>query len=131
MGGDKLVALKTISFRANIHQWDPGESFSTADSDTPDVQSSQLAQSRDFVKGLVHNEWVRPRNDTGGTRTFTEIVTPTAGYSIGNDTTAGRLPKPTITGAESLLEHSFSGRRLTATVREITRLTLIQGMQAH
>ena len=74
MGGAKLLALKTISFKANIHQWDPGESFSTADSDTPDVKSSDLTQSRDYAKGLVRNEWVRPRNDTGGTRTFTEIV---------------------------------------------------------
>jgi len=131
MGGDKLVALKTISFRSNIHQWDPGESFSTADSDTPDVQSSQLVQSRDYVKGLVHNEWVRPRNDTGGTRTFTEIVTPAAGYSIGNDTTAGRLPKRTITGPTGLPEHTFSGRRLTATLRELARVTVIQDMKAH
>lgn len=131
MGGDKLLALKTISFKANIHQWDPGESYSTADSDTPDEKSSDLVQSRDFAKGLVRNEWVRPRNDTGGTRTFTEIVTPMAGYSIGNDTTAGRLPKRTITGASGMPEHTFSGRRLTATLRELSRFTVIQDMKAH
>jgi len=131
MGGAKLLALKTVTFKASIHQYDPGESYSTADSDTPDDGMASLVQSRDYTKGLVHNEWVRPRNDTGGTRTYTEIVTRNAGYSIGNDTTAGRLPKRTITGASGMPEHTFSGRRLTATLRELDRLSVLQDMKAH
>ena len=91
MGGEKLAALKTITLEATIKQLDPGESFSLADNETPDQGMAYLIQSRDLTKGLTHNQWMRPRADTGGVRIYTEIVTPTAGYSIGNDATAGPL----------------------------------------
>ena len=131
MGGEKLAALKTVSLEATIKQLDPGESFSLADNETPDQGMAYLIQSRDLTKGLAHNQWMRPRADTGGVRIYTEIVTPTAGYAIGNDATAGRLPKRTITGARGLPEHTFSGKRLTATLRELSRTTVIQDMKAH
>ena len=97
---------------------------------TPDQGKSKLVQSRDLAKGLARNEWERPKAD-GGRRTYIEIVTPTAGYSIGNDAVEGRLPKRTITGANGQPEHTMSGRRLTATLRELSRLTVIQDMKAH
>ena len=130
MGGEKLAALKTIRIEAEIGQWDPGASFTLADNLKPDQGMSKLVQSRDLTKGTARNEWTRPRAD-GGTRTYTEIVTPTAGYSIGNDAVEGRLPKRTITGASGQPEHTMSGRRLTATLREMARLTVIQEMKAH
>jgi hypothetical protein len=130
MGGEKLDALKTIRIEAEIGQWDPGASFTLADNEKPDQGMSKLVQSRDLAKGTARNEWVRPRAD-GGTRTYTEIVTPTAGYSIGNDAVEGRLPKRTITGAGGQPEHTMSGRRLTATLREMARLTVVQDMKAH
>lgn len=131
MGGEKLAALKTITLEATVKQLDPGESFSVADNETPDQGMGYLIQSRDLTKGLTYNQWMRPRADTGGVRIYTEIVTPTAGYSIGNDATAGRLPKRTITGARGLPEHTFSGKRLTSTLRELARYTVIQDMKAH
>jgi glyoxylase-like metal-dependent hydrolase (beta-lactamase superfamily II) len=130
MGGEKLAELKSIRLEADIMQWDPGASFTLADNETPDQGKSKLVQSRDLANGLTRNEWDRPKAD-GGRRTYVEIVTPNAGYSIGNDAVAGRLPKRTITGASGQPEHTMSGRRLTATLRELARLTVIQDMKAN
>ena len=104
--------------RSRIIQWDPGASFTLADNETPDQGKSKLVQTRDLAKGLARNEWERPKAD-GGRRTYVEIVTPTAGYSIGNDAVEGRLPKRTVTDANGQPEHTMSGRRLTATLREL------------
>ena len=131
MGGAKLAALKSISYDADIMQWDPGASFSLADNETPDQGKSKLKQSRDLAKGLTRSEWDRPKADDGGRRTYVEIATANGGYSIGNDAVGGRLPKRTITGASKQPEHTMSGRRLTATLRELARFTVIQDMKAH
>ena len=57
MGGDKL---KSITVRASLQQFDPGESYSVADSNKPDTGVSDLVQSRDLQRGLTRDEWVRP-----------------------------------------------------------------------
>src|SRR5437879_838681 len=95
MGGDKL---KTITLRGSLEQFDPGESYSVSDPEKPDTGVSDLVQSRDLQRELTRNEWVRPKADDGGKRTFNEIVTPAAGYVTGNDATNGRLPKRTVKG---------------------------------
>jgi glyoxylase-like metal-dependent hydrolase (beta-lactamase superfamily II) len=126
MGGDKL---KTLSLTASLQQYDPGESYSLSDPAKPDTGVSDLKQIRDFQRGLTRDEWVRPKADDGAKRTYTEIVTPTAGYVIGNDATNGRLPKRTAKGAQP--EHTMSGRRLTATLRELERPFIILEMKRH
>lgn len=126
MGADKL---KTISLKATLQQYDPGESYSVSDPEKPDTGISDLTQSRDLQRGLTRNEWVRPKADDGGKRTYTEIITATAGYVIGNDATNGRLPKRTLKGAQP--EHTMSGRRLTATLRELERPLLVLEMKKH
>jgi glyoxylase-like metal-dependent hydrolase (beta-lactamase superfamily II) len=130
MGGDKLAALKTIRAEYTVGQWDPGASYTLADNEKPDQGQSKLVQTRDLSKGLARNEWDRPLAG-GGRRVYTEIVTPNAGYSIGNDAVPGRLPKRTIQGAGGTPEHTMSGRRLTASLRELARLTVIQDMKAN
>ena len=57
MGGDKL---KTISLKASLEQFDPGESYSLTDPTKPDTGVSSLMQSRDLLHGYVRNEWIRP-----------------------------------------------------------------------
>ena len=126
MGGDKL---KTLTLSASLQQYDPGESYSLSDPAKPDTGVSDLKQSRDFQSGLTRDEWVRPKADDGTKRTYTEIVTPTAGYVVGNDATNGRLPKRTVKGAQP--EHTMSGRRLTATLRELERPFIILEMKRH
>jgi len=44
MGGDRIGALKTISLKAHLAQFDPGESYSVHDPDKPGVNSSELVQ---------------------------------------------------------------------------------------
>jgi glyoxylase-like metal-dependent hydrolase (beta-lactamase superfamily II) len=126
MGGDKL---KTIGLKASLQQFDPGESYSVSDPAKPDTGVSDLVESRDLQRGLTRNEWVRPKADDGGKRTYTEIVTPAAGYVIGNDATNGRLPKRTVKGNQP--EHTMSGRRLTATLRELERPFIVMEMKRH
>ncbi len=50
MGGDKL---KTITLRAQLQQYDPGESYSVADPAKPDTGVSGLVQSRDLQRGFA------------------------------------------------------------------------------
>jgi len=130
LGGDKLAALKTISLHAHLQQWDPGESYSVATPDKPDVGYSELVQSRDLVRGLTRNEWNRPKNDDGGRRVFTEVVTPSAGWVVGNNASNGRTPARAIM-IEGKPAQTFSGRRLTVTLRELERLDIVRAMKAH
>ena len=125
MGGGKL---KTIRLKAHMVQYDPGESFSFSDPSKPDRGEADVVRSRDFTRGLTRNQWVRPRVD-GSKMTFTEIVTPSAGYVIGNDAVEGRLPKRTVKGPEP--EHTMSGLRLTATLRELERPIVVLEMKQH
>jgi glyoxylase-like metal-dependent hydrolase (beta-lactamase superfamily II) len=126
MGGDKL---KTITLKATIEQFDPGESYSLSDPAKPSTGVSDLVQSRDLLRGLTRNDWVRPLPENSGKRTFTEIITPAAGYVIGYDATNGRLPKRTIQGTPP--EHTMSGRRLTAALRELERPVIVLEMKQH
>ena len=125
MGGGKI---QTITYTAHIEQFDPGESYSVTDPTKPDRGASDLVRTRDVAHGLTRSEWVRPKVD-GTKRTFTEIVTPTAGYVIGDDAVEGRLPKRTVKGAQP--EHTMSGRRLTATLRELERPVVVLEMKQH
>src|SRR5260370_26964035 len=126
MGGDKL---KTITLRASLQQYDPGESYSVSDPTKPDTCVSDLVQSRDLQREVARNEWVRPKADDGTKRTYTEIITEAAGYVIGNDATNGRLPKRTVKSNQP--EHTMSGRRLTATIRELERPFIVLEMKRH
>jgi glyoxylase-like metal-dependent hydrolase (beta-lactamase superfamily II) len=126
MGGDKL---KTISLKATLEQFDPGESYSVSDPTKPSTGVSDLVESRDLVHGLARNEWVRPLPENSAKRTYTEIITPAAGYVIGNDAAAGRLPKRTSKTTPP--EHTMSGRRLTANLRELERPSIIMEMKQH
>ena len=126
MGGDKL---KTLSLKASLEQFDPGESYSLSDPTKPDTGVSDLVESRDLVRGFTRNEWVRPMPGGEGKRTYTEIITPVAGYVIGNDAAAGRLPKRTTKTTPP--EHTMSGRRLTMNLRELERPLVVIDMKRH
>jgi glyoxylase-like metal-dependent hydrolase (beta-lactamase superfamily II) len=90
---------------------------------------SDVAQSRDLVHGLTRNEWIRPLPDGVTKRIYTEIITPVAGYVVGSDAAAGRLPKRTNKATPP--EHTMSGRRLTATLRELERPIVVIEMKQH
>jgi len=126
MGGDKL---KTLSLKASLEQFDPGESFSVSDPTKPDTGVSDLTESRDLVHGLTRNEWIRPMAGGDAKRIYKEVITPTAGYVVGNDAAAGRLPKRTNTATPP--EHTMSGRRLTMNLRELERPMVVVEMKMH
>jgi glyoxylase-like metal-dependent hydrolase (beta-lactamase superfamily II) len=126
MGGDKL---KTLGLKASLEQFDPGESYSLSDPTKPGVGVSEMTLSRDLARGIARIEWVRPKADDGTKRTFTEIVTPTAGFVIGNDAVNGRLPKRATKATPP--EHTMSGRRLTASWRELERPIVVYEMKQH
>lgn len=132
LGGDKIAELKTLSLKAHLAQYDPGESYSVADPDKPGVNSSELIQYRDFTKSLTRNEWWdRPKNDEPGVRrNYFEVVTPTAGWNVGNEASNGRTPKRAIM-VNGVTAHTFSGKRLTVTLRELERLRIVPEMKAH
>ena len=127
MGGDKL---KSISLKAKLEQFDPGESYSLSDPTKPDTGVSDLTQSRDLVRGFTRNEWIRPLpGGDNSKRIYTEIITPVAGFVVGNDAAAGRLPKRANKATPP--EHTMSGRRLTMNLRELERPMVVIEMKQH
>ena len=114
-------ALKTLSLKAHLGQYDPGESYAVADPDKPGVNSSELTQLKDLEHGMVRNEWWDRPNNAGQRRDFYEVVTPSAGWVVGNDASNGRTPKRAIM-IDGKPAHTFSGRRLTVTLRELERV---------
>jgi len=115
VGGAQAIAdIRTISWKGTIKQWEPEQS------DLPGGEmrfcnEAQLEGAIDVQARAARTDWVKnfaypaPR-----TFTYSEIVTPSAGYVIGIDTN-GR-------NAESMKAnppaHSMSGYRLAATQRE-------------
>src|SRR6185437_4632446 len=71
MGGDKLAAVKTLSYDESLQQWDPGDSETPDDPLKPDWGKATLHETRDLARGLVHTEWTRPKASPGP-RTYSE-----------------------------------------------------------
>jgi len=116
-GADAIAGIKTIWVKAGVKQWEPeqsdvpgGEMRFTNEATVEIVQDRASRASRtDLVKSFAY--------PTPRTFTYSEIVTPDAGYVIGVDSN-GR-------NAESLKSsppaHSMSGVRLATTQRESRR----------
>jgi len=115
LGGAQAIAdVRTISWKGNLKQWEPeqsdvpgGEMRFAHEAQLDGVVDVQARASRtNWVKNLAYPA---PR-----TYTFSEIVTPAAGYVMGVDST-GR-------NAESMKAnppaHTMSGYRLAASQRE-------------
>jgi glyoxylase-like metal-dependent hydrolase (beta-lactamase superfamily II) len=131
MGGPQaLAAIKTTSASGTVKWWDPeqsdapgGEPRFAAEAKLDTIADAASRTSRyDWQKNFAYPA---PR-----TFTYSEIVTPQAGYVIGVDSN-GR-------NAESLKSnppaHSMSGYRLATTQRELRRGSvtgLIRAMQAN
>ena len=98
---------------------------------SPASISSELIQYRDLARGLTRNEWWdRPKNDDGTRRNYFEVVTPTAGWNVGNEASNGRTPSRAIM-LNGVTAHTFSGKRLTVHLREHERLNIVPAMKAH
>ena len=118
-GADKLAAMKTLSVKATVKQWEPEQSVAPggemrfANEATLDAVSDvgSRATRIDIVRKF---EYPAPR-----TFTFTEIVTPEAGYVAGIDSN-GRNKQSLESNPPA---HAMSGLRLAAIQRERRRVS--------
>ena len=129
-GAARLASLKTISVKGTTRHWDPeqsdapgGEPRFGAESRFEFVQDTGRRESRtDWVKNFAYPA---PR-----TFTYSEIVTPEAGYVLGVDSNGRNAQSMKM----SPPAHSMSGYRLATAHREGRRGaigSLLQAMKAN
>ena len=115
-GAEALGAVKTISYKATVRQWEPEQSV-IAGGEMLLVGDSTTVTVRDMASGATRIDWVKNFQSSARTFTFSEVVTREAGYVAGIDsslrTKQGREANPPA--------HSMSGQRLTTAQREILR----------
>jgi hypothetical protein len=118
MGGtDKLASIKTVSAKGTTKQWEPEQSdvpggdmrFANEANYSVIQDRSARASRTDYVKNFAY--------PTARTFTYSEIVTPDAGYVIGVDSNGRNAQNMKATPPA----HSMSGLRLAATQREARR----------
>jgi glyoxylase-like metal-dependent hydrolase (beta-lactamase superfamily II) len=125
-GADRLAAVKTVSLKATVKQWEPEQSMSPGGEMRFTGESTMTAVA-EVASGAARIDWVRhfaypsPR-----TFTFTEIVTPEAGYVAGIDSN-GRNRQSLEAKPPA---HAMSGLRLATSQRELRRASplLLLGM---
>ena len=122
MGGyERLAGIKTFTFKGNAKYWEPEQS------DVPggDMRFANESSFEGFVDVAARStriDWVRnfaypaPR-----TFTFSEIVTPEAGYVLGVDSNGRNAQNMKMNPPA----HSMSGYRLAATQRELRRSSAV------
>jgi glyoxylase-like metal-dependent hydrolase (beta-lactamase superfamily II) len=129
-GANALSGVRTVSVKGTMKQWEPEQS------DAPDGEmrfcnAATFESVSDRGARATRTDWVRnfaypaPR-----TFTFSEIVTPEAGYVLGVDSN-GRNAQSLKTDPPA---HSMSGVRLATAQRELKRLSpgaLLLEMQAN
>lgn len=128
-GAERIAAIRTVAVKANVKHWEPEQS------DVPGGEARFAAQStlevvQDRGRRASRSDWVKnfaypaPR-----TFTFSEIVTPQAGYVLGVDSSGRNAQSMKMTPPA----HSMSGHRLATTQRESRRNSqtlLLTQMQA-
>ena len=128
-GAERIAAIKTVAVKANLKQWEPeqsdvpgGEPRFANEASVEVVQDrSRRASRTDWVKNFAYPA---PR-----TFTYSEIVTPQAGYVLGVDSNGRNAQSMKM----SPPAHSMSGHRLATTQREARRASqtaLLTQMQA-
>ncbi len=116
-GADALGAIKTVSTKGTVRQWEPEQSMA-AGGEMRFASESTFEAVTDLGGRATRVDWVRnfaypaPR-----TFRFSEVVTPEAGYVAGIDS-SGRTKQSQESNPPA---HSMSGLRLTATRRELLR----------
>ena len=118
MGGESALAnVKTVAVKGTMRQWEPEQSvmpggdMRLANDSTFEIVADYGARASrvDVVKNFVYPA---PR-----TYTFSEVITPDAGYVIGIDS-MGRTKQSMEANPPA---HAMSGLRLATTQREMRR----------
>jgi glyoxylase-like metal-dependent hydrolase (beta-lactamase superfamily II) len=116
-GAERLAGVKTITFKGSAKYWEPEQSdapggdarFANETNFEGFIDAASRASRIDIVRNFAYPA---PR-----TFTFSEVVTPEAGYVIGVDSN-GRNAQNLKTSPPA---HSMSGLRLATTQRESRR----------
>jgi glyoxylase-like metal-dependent hydrolase (beta-lactamase superfamily II) len=120
-GADTLAGVKTLAMKGTVRQWEPEQS-TVPGGEMRFACESTFDALVDVGTGSTRIDWVRNfAYPTPRTFTFTEIVTPTAGYVAGIDSN-GRTKQSLESKPPA---HTMSGPRLAATQRELRRMTLL------
>jgi glyoxylase-like metal-dependent hydrolase (beta-lactamase superfamily II)/outer membrane lipoprotein-sorting protein len=116
-GADSLARVKTIAVKGTMKQWEPEQSNSPG-GEMRFANDAEFTMTGDFTSHAVRVDWVKkfaypaPR-----TFTFTEIVTPTAGYVLGREANALNKQASEMNPPA----HAMSGLRLATNQRELRR----------
>jgi glyoxylase-like metal-dependent hydrolase (beta-lactamase superfamily II) len=116
-GVEALAAVKTVSVKGTVKQWDP-ESSHVPGGEARYAGESTITAVTDVAAGATRIDWVRnlpypaPRSYT-----FSEIVTPDAGYVAGID--SSNRNKQSVESNPPA--HTMSSLRLAAAQRELRR----------
>jgi glyoxylase-like metal-dependent hydrolase (beta-lactamase superfamily II) len=128
-GADKVSALQAVAVKGTARHWEPEQSVK-ADGEMRLAGDSIFVLTRDLANDAARIEWDRnfvypsPREYK-----FTEVVTKSAGYVDGIDST-GRTKRDLESNPA---RHAMSGQRLAAAQRELRRSSprLLAEMKAH
>jgi glyoxylase-like metal-dependent hydrolase (beta-lactamase superfamily II) len=116
-GADALGAVKTLEMKGTVRHWEPEQSMAPG-GEMRFACESQFTAVSDVASRSTRIDWVRdfaypaPRKFT-----FSEVVTPDAGYVAGIDSN-GRTKQSQESNPPA---HSMSGLRLSTTQRELLR----------
>jgi len=116
-GADSVAKVKTITVKGTLKQWEPEQSNAPG-GEMRFANNAEFTLTGDFTSHAVRVDWVKkfaypaPR-----TFTFSEIVTPAAGYVVGRE--ANNLNKQSM--EQKSPAHSMSGLRLATNQRELRR----------
>ena len=129
LGGEQALAgLERVALSGVTRFWEPEQSHAPGG----EMRFGAVAtfrQVRDTPAGLSRTDWVRDyQYPARRTYTFSEVVTPEAGYVKGIDSTT----RTKQSQANDPPQHAMSGVRLAAAQRELARSapTLLLAMKA-
>jgi glyoxylase-like metal-dependent hydrolase (beta-lactamase superfamily II) len=126
-GADTLAGVKTISVKGTVREWEPGQSM-VAGGEARFAGHSSFEAVTDAATGATRIDWVRHLvYPTIRTFTFSEIVTPEAGYVAGID--SDLRTKPSL--ESKLPAHTMSGLRLATVLRELRRASPLLLLEMH
>lgn len=111
--------IGTLNLKGSAKFWEPEQSI-VPDGEMRFVNESTFEMTRDFATNSARIDWVRNfAYPTPRSFTFTEIVTPRAGYVIGVDSNSRNKQSQSMKPPA----HAMSGQRLSATQRELHRMS--------
>ena len=116
-GAERLAAVKTVTYKGSAKYWEPEQSdvpggearFANESSFEGFIDAATRSSRTDWVRNFAYPA---PR-----TFTFSEIVTPEAGFVLGVDSNGRTAQSQKMTPPA----HSMSGQRLATSHRELRR----------